>query len=300
MTGVGTPQARPRESGIAIGLDRAHSARVCDALCGRSTNFTVDRDLARRIQQILPLAPIAVVAGRQFLHRAAGYLAARGLNQFLDLGAGLPQTRNLHDMIRPLCSEARVLYIDHDPIVIAHLKAIFGAGPADGVAILHADVTTPESLLAAVTAQGVVDLARPVAVVMGAILDHLPPDAEPGRLLEALAAQLAPGSALAFTHAAADLNDAVVRAARVCRDAGIDLQPRTCTEVEALFTGWDLVEPGVRPASRWRTEGLSEPDESAPVYAGVAILPPRPRCPEENRGLIRRGAQPHEKRDLPS
>lgn len=275
MTAASAPQNFAEETAIDIRVDRAHSARVNDALCGGRTNFTADRELAWRIGQFLPLAPIALAASRQFLRRAVGHLARRGLSQFLDLGAGLPQSQNLHDLVRAVRGEARVVYVDHDPIVIAHLEALIGAEAPGGVGILNADITAPGQLLAAVDTLEVVDLAHPIALVMGAVLDHLPPDTEPGRLLKDIAARLAPGSALVLTHAAADLNDGAGPAADACREAGIEFHPRSRAEVEALFTDWDLLAPGMVPASRWRARGASEPDTTAPVYAGVAVLPRR-------------------------
>lgn len=276
MTGTFEPHAPAGESAIDIRVDQAHPARVIDALCGGKTNFTADRELAGRIQQALPLAPIALTASRLFQRRAVQHLAAQGLSQFLDLGAGLPHRPSLHDVILSACGNARVVYLDHDPIVIAHLEALLNAEPPEAVGILHADVTEPEQLLAAVTDQEVVDLTRPVALVMGAILEHLPPGTEPDRVIKALATHLVPGSALVLTHAAADLSDGMAQVARAYREAGIDFHPRSHAEVTALFTGWELVAPGVVPASRWRTHGPREPDSNAPVYAGVALLPARP------------------------
>ena len=276
MTPTGEAQSHARESAIDIGVDRAHSARVFDALCGGRTNFTADREVAWRIRQVMPLATIALAAARLFVHRAARHLAAAGLYQFLDLGAGLPQIRSLHEILQPVGADTRVVYVDHDPIVIAHLQALLSTEPCDGGGVLHADVTEPERLLSAIAEQGVVDLTRPVVVVMAALLDHLPPDAEPARILEALAAHMAPGSALVLTLAAADLNDDAARAAEMCRDAGIEVRQYSRSEAESLFAGWDLLPPGVIPASRWRSGGHYEPDVSAPVYAGVAVLPRRP------------------------
>lgn len=273
MTGTFEPHSPAWESAIDIRVDQAHSARVIDALSGGRTNFTADRELAGRIQQVFPFAPIALAASRLLLRRAVGHLAARGLRQFLDLGTGLPHGRNLHEIVRPGRGDARVVYVDHDPIVIAHLEALLATKPPESVGILHTDVTEPEQLLAAIAAQGVVDLARPLALVMGAILDHLPSDAEPGRLIRTLAAHLTPGSALVLTHAASDLTDGMALVATVCREAGIDFHPRPRPEVKALFTGWELVAPGVIPASRWRAQGPCEPDANVPVYAGVAVLP---------------------------
>jgi hypothetical protein len=277
MTGIDGRRAPAWESAIDVRVDQAHSARVIDALRGGKTNFAADRELAGRIQQVFPFAPIALAASRLFLRRAVGRLTALGLSQFLDLGAGRPHGRSLHEIVRPGRGDARVVYPDHDPIVIAHLEALLAAEPPETVGILHADVTEPEQLLAAIAAQGVVDLTRPLALVMGAILDHLPPDAGPDRLISALAAHLAPGSALVLTHAASDLTDGMALVASACREAGIDFHPRSRPEVKALFTGWELVAPGVIPASRWRTQGPCEPDANAPVYAGVAVLPGGPR-----------------------
>ena len=269
------------ESAIDLRVDRPHSARVVDALYGGRTNFTADREVAWRIQRALPLAPIALAAGRLFVDRTVQHLAARGLSQFLDLGTGIPRGRNLHDVIRTARGDARVVYLDNDPIVIAHLQALLRGEPRDTVGILQSEVAEPEQLLAAVTAQGVVDLSRPVALVMGAILEHLPPGTDPGQVIKALATHLAPGSALVLTHAAADLSDGMAQVARAYREAGIDFQPRSRAEVTALFTGWELVAPGVVAASRWRTLDPCEPDANAPVYAGVALLPAGPTVTTE-------------------
>ena len=167
-----TAEARSHARGLAIdiGVERAHSARMIDALDGERTNFTIDREVAWRIRQLQPLAPIALAPARLFVCSATRHLAASGLYQFLDLGAGLPQIRSLHETLQPTGAETRVVYVDHDPIVIAYLEALLCTEPLGGLGVLHADVTEPEHLLSVIAEQGVVDLTRPLVVVMAALL----------------------------------------------------------------------------------------------------------------------------------
>ncbi|MGK5732384.1 SAM-dependent methyltransferase [Streptomyces sp. URMC 124] len=269
-----------QEPGVDLRLDRAHSARIYDRLLGGRTNFAADREAAQRILSVFPAAGEACRMNREFMHRAAGHLARAGLTQFLDIGTGIPTSPNLHEIVQAVSPAARVVYTDNDPIVLAHAAALLRGRPEGRTAYLQADVTVAGSVLEAPELHATLDLRRPVALTLNALL-HFVPDDGRGRAhaaVEELKAALPRGSALVITHGTSDFSPrAMGRVRDVYARAGTPLQLRGEAEFRRFFDGWELLEPGVTLAHRWRPGRPGAPAgptaAEAVCYAAVARKP---------------------------
>ncbi|WP_051301628.1 SAM-dependent methyltransferase [Actinomadura rifamycini] len=262
----GTPPERG--PGPVPDLHRPGLARVQDRLLGGKDNYAADRDLADRLLDVLPGAAAAARDGRAFVARAVRTLAARGVRQFLDLGCGLPTDDNLHQMAARYVHGPRVVYVDADPLVIAHARARLAA---DGVAALRADLRDPAAILASAEVRRLIDPTEPVALVFASVLHFL---ADPYGPVAALAAAAAPGSALVVAHATGDFAPAATaEAARLYRDAGVPLHPRGAAEVGRLLGPFVPLEPGVAPAAGWRPERPRIVTGPPLLYGAVGVLP---------------------------
>jgi trans-aconitate methyltransferase len=280
---VSGPSASQRAVGAAdIDISVPHAARVYDYMLGGRTNFEVDRQAAEQAAALvggMDLIRAEVRSNRAFQVRAVRYLIREaGVRQFLDIGTGIPSAGNVHEITEREAPEARVVYVDKDPVVLAHAHELL-KGVDEGAAVyLQDDVRHPEQILAA--ASGTLDLARPVAVMLVGLLHHLRDADEPGDLVRRLMADVAPGSYLVVSHLAGDV------AAHGYVEAGDHLDEtmdeplvlRTHDEVAAFFAGLDLVEPGVVQVDAWRPsdepvgEGLDSRDIRGwtnPLHVGV-------------------------------
>ncbi|GAA2143509.1 SAM-dependent methyltransferase [Actinomadura napierensis] len=252
-----------------LALHRPAMARVHDHLLGGKDNYAADRELARRVLEVLPQAAAAARDGRAFLARAVRACAERGIRQFLDLGCGLPAADNLHQMAARHAAGTRVVYVDADPLVIAHARALL---IEDGhIAALRADLRDPQSILGAAQVRRLIDPAEPVALVFSCVLHFLP---DPYAPVAAVGAAAAPGSALVVSHATADhARAAVAEAARRYAAAGAGpLVLRGAAEIARLFGPFALLPPGLVPAGHWNA-GTTPPPGDAVLYAGVGIRP---------------------------
>jgi hypothetical protein len=266
------------------GLDRAaridprlpHSARVYDYWLGGKDNFAADRDAAEEAIATNPGIVADVRANRAFLTRSVRYLASEcGISQFLDIGTGLPAASNTHEVAQAADPAARVVYVDNDPVVLTHARALLTSGPAGRCDYVYADVRDQATILRA--AAGTLDLSRPVAVLLLLVL-HLIPDADdPHLLVSSLLAAMPAGSYLVLAHPASDVRpDAVAEMTRRMnqRLAGTKATMRDQAAISRFFTGLDLVEPGVVQPQQWRP-GPAGPGGPAEVTAwcGVARKP---------------------------
>ncbi|MWA05329.1 SAM-dependent methyltransferase [Actinomadura sp. LD22] len=266
---AGDASPAPAGADAPLALHRPASSRVHDHLLGGKDNYAADRDLARQVLDVLPQAAGAAREGRAFLARAVRACAERGVRQFLDLGCGLPAADNLHQMAARHVAGTRVVYVDADPLVIAHARALLVEG--GNIAALRADLRDPAAILAAPQVRRLIDPAEPVALVFSSVLHFLP---DPRVPVAALGAAAAPGSALVVSHATADhAPGAVAEAARRYAAAGAGpLLPRRAREIEGLFGPFTPLPPGVVPAARWRAGTPPRADGAAAVlYAGVGI-----------------------------
>ncbi|MFD0689388.1 SAM-dependent methyltransferase [Actinomadura fibrosa] len=259
----------PRADSDALALDRPGVARIHDYLLGGKDNYAADRDLARRILRILPRAAEAARDGRAFLGRAVRTLAERGVRQFVDLGCGLPAAENLHRIAARHTAAPRVLYVDGDPLVIAHARALLLDG--GNIGALRADLREPEAIASSPEMKRLIDPAEPTALVFSSVLHFLP---DPHRTVAALAASAAPGSALVISHATADgAPAAVAEAARLYGETcGVPLFPRGAAEIEALFGPFTPLAPGVTPVAHWRFRTAPRPAARTLLHGGVGVL----------------------------
>ena len=264
--GVVRPVWAPRE----VDIDRPSAARMYDYYLGGSHNFAVDRELAREAVDDWPALPRLLQANRAFLRRAVRYCVAQGVRQFLDVGSGIPTAGNVHEVARAADPGARVVYVDVDAVAVAHAPALLADDPATGV--VQADLCDVDAVLDDPVTRATLDLDRPVALLVVALLHFVPDDRRPGEVLAGYREAMSPGSHLVLSHASAD--GAPVEAeghATLYRRTSTPMTMRSHDEVLALFDGFGLVEPGLVLFPRWR------PDDHEPAtdvegftgYAGV-------------------------------
>jgi hypothetical protein len=259
-----------------INTSVAHPARVYDYWLGGKDNFAADRALGDAIMAAVPTIKLMAKANRAFLGRAVRYLAAEaGIRQFLDIGTGIPTVGNTHEVAQEVAPEARVVYVDNDPIVLVHARALMTSHDAGATAFIQADLREPQEILADPVLAATLDLARPVALMLVAVLMYFRDEDDPGGMVSALVDALPSGSFLAVTHPTADFNaEAMAGAVAAAEHGGITLVPRSRAETEAFFTGLELVEPGVVPVLAWRPDEGPQPNpRSAYYYAGVGRKP---------------------------
>lgn len=250
-------RARPARTLTTPGaedFDRPSSARVYDFLLGGTSHGAVDRVLGREMVRAVPLVVDIARENRSFLRRAVSFLAAEGVDQFLDLGSGIPTMGNTHELARRIVPGARVAYVDVDPVAVAHGELLLGRTP--GVSVSWADLRDPETVLAAPAVTAVLDLSRPVAVLMCSVLQHVPDADDPAAVVAGYLARVAPGSALVVSHLSGDDPRVDVDKLRELSHAypGGEVTPRSAAQLAEIVAGVDLVEPGLTYAAQWRPE----------------------------------------------
>ncbi|MFJ9774644.1 SAM-dependent methyltransferase [Kitasatospora sp. NPDC101157] len=262
--------------GVDLQLNVPHSARMYDYFLGGFTNFAADREAAGRVLASASWVRDAARANRAFMRRSTRVLARAGIDQFLDIGTGIPTSPNLHEVAQGIRPGARVVYVDNDPIVLTHAQALLTSTPEGRTAYVEADATDPAGLLAEGGLRETIDLTRPVALSFNALLHFVPDEAGAYGLVERLKSVLAPGSALVMTHITPDFApEEVGRIVGVYQAAGTPLRARTRVEIARFFEGWTLLDPGVVPIPHWRPDPDEPPVPAADAagYAAVALRP---------------------------
>lgn len=242
-----------------IDTSRAHTARVYDYWLGGKNNYEVDAAMAERVAQVWPGVRRAARLNRDFMHRAVRWLTAQaGVRQFLDIGSGIPTEPNLHQVAQRVAPDSRVVYTDHDPIVLRYSEALLTSTPEGRTAYVHGDVRDPESILTSKALRDTLDLSRPVALCLNALLHFIPDSRRPREILRRLLDAVPSDSYLVLTHATADFDpDLLERVSRVY-GASAEGQLRSREEVLALLDGLELVSPGLVPSRNWRPDSESE------------------------------------------
>jgi len=260
-----------------IDTSKPHSARVYDYLLGGKDNYPPDREAAEQLIKISPLVPLVLRQNRLFMQRLTRYLAAEeGISQFLDIGTGIPTSPNVHEIAQQANPAARVVYIDNDPIVLAHARARLTSSPEGKVVYLHADMRADETIMTAPELASTLDFSRPVALLIISTLHFILDATEARELLGRYVARLAPGSFLALSVLTGDTEvpDQRDQAISELGVRGINVMLRNHAETTALFDGLELVRPGVVRVNRWRPDAEADPDNlSAALYGAVARKP---------------------------
>jgi SAM-dependent methyltransferase len=267
----------PRES-VDLRVDVPHSARVYDYLLGGKSNYEADRQAGDASVRAWPSLPTSMRETRVFMHRVTRYLAVEhGMRQFLDIGTGIPTPPNLHEVAQRVAPDARVVYVDNDPIVLVHAQALMKSTAEGRTAYIDADLRDPEAILASPRLHETLDLSRPVVLSLIAIVHFVLDEDDPQGIVRRLLRELAPGSVLALTVFTGDSNpERVAGVGREYNARGIPLQIRDRAEAERFFEGLDLVDPGVTLVHRWRpalppVAGGEVRDPDIAMYGGVAI-----------------------------
>lgn len=263
---------------LPIDPSTPHPARRYNYWLGGKDNYAADRASGDAIEAIFPYIRISARQNRQFLRRVVRYLVEQaGVRQFLDVGTGLPAAGNTHEVAQAVAPECRILYVDNDPLVMVHARALLTGCPLGRTAYIEADVREPQTILADDTLTATLDLAQPVAVLLVAVLHFVADDAVAGAAVKTLVDATVPGSFLVVSHATGDLMDpASVRALAAGGHVGdADTTLRSKAQVAGFFDGLDMVAPGVQIVSQWRPDPDTDqpPAEQVSVYGGVARKP---------------------------
>jgi hypothetical protein len=258
-----------------VDTSRANIARVYDYLLDGAHNFAIDRELARTGLDLLPNLRDAARFNRGFLNRAVRFCLDQGIRQFLDLGSGVPTVGNVHEVVHRVDPAARVVYVDNEPVAVAHSALLLADQP--NAAVVEADVREPSAVLDDPVTRRLLDFDQPVAVLMVALLHSVGERDDPPGIVARFRDAVVPGSWLVLSHGTGDRGSDRLRQYReLYRNSQTPVFHRTHAEVTALFDGWELVEPGVVFTPEWRPDPGAEPvpdPERGFCYAGVARKP---------------------------
>jgi hypothetical protein len=252
----------------------AHPARVYDYWLGGKDNFAADRIAAERVLAVTPGLRTRVRANRAFLTRAVRFAAGPGgLRQFLDIGTGIPSANNTHEVAQAVAPTARVVYVDNDPIVLSHARALLTSAQGGATDYVQADLRQPDVILDA--ARSTLDFSEPVAVILLGVLHLIQDSEDPWSIVDRLMAAVPPGSLLAISHPALEIHPAQAEAQKRYNERVSTPQTlRTRVGVARFFDGLELVEPGLVQVHEWRPEpGDPVPEDGASAHGGVARKP---------------------------
>jgi hypothetical protein len=247
-------QSLPGQLPAGIDPSTPNIARIYDAALGGKNNFAVDREVGEQVWAIVPGGNRAALENRAFLRRVVQFLVHSGIRQFLDLGSGLPTEGNVHVVAHAIAPDAKVVYVDYDPVAIAHSKALL-ARTQNAIAI-QADVRRPDSILSNPEVRSLLDFSQPLAVMLVALLHGIPDEADPGGIVGRFRDAMAPGSYLVISHLTSTGQDPAVldRVRKLFEQVREPIVYRSDKEITALFEGTELLEPGVVPAPEWRPD----------------------------------------------
>ena len=262
---------RPSWAPESIDLDRPNAARIYDYLLGGAANFEQDRVFAEKLLEVMPLARSAARLNRAFLRRAVRFCAENGIQQFIDVGSGIPTAGNVHEIAQSVNPAARVVYVDNEPVAVTHSELLLKDNP--NAAVLRGDLTDPAPVLES----SLIDFTQPVAVLMVAVLHFIPDEAQPHDAVAQYVRAMAPGSYLVLSHGVENPSlegrDEVDRLYQESSNPGVR---RTPDDITRFFGGLEFVEPGLVWTPEWRPESpedVGEHPEASLVFAGVARKP---------------------------
>jgi len=264
----------PAPEDLDIDTERPTAARAYDYLLGGDHNFASDREMIRRAMEFIPDLPIQAQANRAFLHRAVNYLAGAGVRQFLDIGSGIPTRGNVHEVAQRAAPDAKVVYVDIDPVAVSHGRQLLAGDPH--TAVIQEDARNASAIINHPDVRSLLDFDRPVAVLMVALLHVIPDSDDPYGMVATLRSVMAPGSYLVIAHGTGDGRKDVDRLVEISRETPTAMTLRDRAGVLRFFDGFDLVEPGLVWAPEWRPESPddvpAEPARASSNYVGVGRL----------------------------
>ncbi len=255
------------------GSRRPNAGRIYNYLLGGKDNYADERQAVDQLLAVVPDARAAAQANRRFVGRAVRFLARdAGIGQFIDIGAGLPAAGNVHQFAREQDPLAGVVYVDNDPVVVSHARALLCTAP--GVCAFEGDLRDPPGILSHPDVRAVIDLGAPVAIVLGAVLHFIPDEDSPYKLVDLLTAAVAPGSYLVISHATdQDIGaDAAGQVRELYAQANAPAVFRSRSEVAGFFEGLELVPPGIGNVAAWNADLPSAPGRTI-VVGGVGRKP---------------------------
>jgi hypothetical protein len=252
----------------------AHSARVYNYWLGGKDNFAADREAAEQALAVRPDLRFAVRANRAFLARTVRFLTGEaGIRQFLDIGTGIPTENNTHEVAQSVASETRIVYVDNDPVVLNHARALLASAPQGACAYIDADLRAPDTILSG--AAEYLDFSKPVAVMLVGILHLIEDSDDPAGIVTRLLAGVPSGSYLTISHPASDIQ--AEAGATIAQRLNKVMVQRTTfrsrAQVTSLFAGLDLVEPGIVTVATWRPDSELEAASPTSAWGGVARKP---------------------------
>jgi hypothetical protein len=252
-----------------VDLSKPNAARIYDYLLGGANNFEVDRQFAKQLMTALPDAQSLAQENRGFLRRTATFLAEQGIRQFIDLGSGIPTVGNTHEVVQRIEPTARVLYVDNEPVAVAHSELILEDN--DNAGILRADVRDVHSVLRNPMTKRLIDFDEPVAILAFAVIHFVPDDEGPYRLTARYRDATVPGSYLAVSHLTKDGRSEVGYLVEQYQRSANPVTERNKAAVLRLFDGYDLVDPGVVFTREWRPEIELRYTHPSLIYGGVGL-----------------------------
>lgn len=268
---------RERWRELGIDIDRPSAARVYDYYLGGSSNFAVDRELAQRVATAIPWVNETARNNRAFLRRAVRFCINAGIRQFLDIGSGTPTVGNVHEIAQRVEPSSRVVYVDNEPVAVAHAELQLEQDGNERTAIVHSDLRTPELIFDDPRTKRLINFDEPVAVLMVAILHFIPDSDDPLAIIDRYRRQMAPGSYLAISHVTDDVYpEKISQLVNFYKDSANPVTTRSRQQVTGLFSGFELIEPGIVWTPEWHPETsdqVGEHPESSVIYAGVGRRP---------------------------
>ncbi|MFC0037831.1 SAM-dependent methyltransferase [Actinomadura rayongensis] len=256
--------------------DTPNIARMYDYYLGGKDNFAADRAAAERVLQAIPYASDFARSNRRFLTRVVTHLAEQGIRQFIDIGSGLPSQENTHEVAQRTAPDARVVYIDHDPVVLSHARALLTNSPH--TTVIQADLRDPKAILTHPELTTKIDFDQPTAILLLAVLHFLPDEADPYTIVRTLKARLTPGSYLAISHVhAGEVSRETEQEARHAyeKTSAGDIVPRTPEEIATFFENTNLHPPGLVPVESWTptTPPFTPALQKAGLLGALARIP---------------------------
>jgi hypothetical protein len=255
-----------------IDLRRPNAARVYDYLLGGASNFEIDRAFARKLLEHAPEAATVLQHNRAFLGRAVRFCVEQGIRQFLDLGSGIPTVGNVHEIAQRMAPESRVVYVDNEPIAMAHCDLMLEDN--DNAESLLADLLDVHAVLGSEPVRQLIDTTQPMAVILASVLHFVPDEANPYAAVASYVRAMAPGSFLVLSHGAHTGQERYQTLRRMYDQSSTPAAVRTREQIEAFMTGTEIVEPGVVWTPRWRPENITGlHPEAEVIYAAVGRKP---------------------------